>query len=104
MEKVRTDFIDVSGCNQVSYNGMYTITQDDSVSGTPKVTEARFTFTFQTFDGKYWAIKTHHSSEEPNGKSADPTDESNAEDAIVAEVSIDNSDKKAAKKMLRAEK
>ena len=35
-------------------------------SGWTRFSMARFSFTFQTYDRKSWAIKTHHSSLLPN--------------------------------------
>ena len=62
----------------MQYSGLYDITEIDPNSGQDTNTQARFTITFQTFDGKYWAIKSYHSSKFPNEDSNDPLDASSA--------------------------
>ena len=60
------DFIDTTGCNEAQYNGLYNFALTDPVSGAQSVANARFSYTFQTYNGKEWKIKTHHSSLLPN--------------------------------------
>lgn len=60
------DFIDVTACNEAQYNGLYNFALTDPVTKAQSVANARFSYTFQTFDGKVWKIKTHHSSLLPN--------------------------------------
>ena len=60
------DHVDLSGCNQAIYAGTSALVQNDLISNTTISSNFRFSFIFQTFDGKYWAIKTLHSSEFPN--------------------------------------
>lgn len=67
------DYIDLSGCNHAEYNGIYSFTLTDPVTGVAAEVPARFSFTFQTYDRKYWAIKTHHSSVMPNGPDGSST-------------------------------
>ena len=78
--EVREENINLDGCNQVQYNGIYDISETDEETGEVVVTPARFSFTFQTFDGKYWAIKAYHSSKFPNEDSRDPL---NADSSVV---------------------
>ena len=56
------DFVDLTGCNEAQYNGLYNFALTDPVTGAASVANARFSYTFQTYDGKTWKIKTHHSS------------------------------------------
>ena len=60
------DKVDVSGCNEAQYNGLYDFALTDPGTGAQSVAHARFSYTFQTYDGKIWRIKTHHSSLLPN--------------------------------------
>ena len=60
------DYIDLTGCNQAQYNGVYNLHLTDPLNGVESDILSRFSFTFQTYDTKYWAIKTHHVSKMPN--------------------------------------
>jgi len=60
------DFVDLTGCNEAQYNGLYNFALTDPVTGAASVANARFSYTFQTYDGNTWKIKTHHSSLLPN--------------------------------------
>ena len=66
------DHIDLSGCNQAHYTGTCAQIRNDLISNSTASSNVRFSFTFQTFDGKYWAIKILHSSEFPNEESINP--------------------------------
>jgi hypothetical protein len=76
-ETVVEDHIDLSGCDQVQYTGVYSLEYADLTSNSTSSSNARFSFTFQTFDGKYWAIKTLHSSKLPNYEHINPLENFN---------------------------
>ena len=56
------DYIDITGCNEAQYNGIYQYSFTNTATGVITIQLARFSFIFLTYDLKYWAIKTHHSS------------------------------------------
>ena len=60
------DYIDLTACNEAQYNGLYDFALTDPGTGAQSVAHARFSYTFQTFDGNEWKIMTHHSSLLPN--------------------------------------
>jgi hypothetical protein len=75
---VKRDFIDTSGCNMAQYSGIYELSITEPQSFAIAKFSVRFSYTYQTFDGKVWSIKTDHSSlmEDPlKSSSSNPTNE-----------------------------
>ena len=75
---VKRDFIDTSGCNMAQYSGIYELSITEPQSFAIAKFSVRFSYTYQTFDGKVWSIKTDHSSlmEDPlKPSSPNPVDE-----------------------------
>ena len=75
---VKKDFTDTSGCNMAQYSGIYELSITEPQSFAIAKFSVRFSYTYQTFDGKVWSIKTDHSSlmEDPlKSSSSNPNDE-----------------------------
>lgn len=60
--EIKEDYIDVTACNMAQYAGIYEFSLTDATNGAVSKALARFSYTYQTFDGTVWNIKSHHSS------------------------------------------